>query len=34
MLKLVDAVNDHGLTDRGRILVTLPIDPEDFTRRN
>ena len=28
VLKLVDAVNDNGLTDRGKILATLPIDPQ------
>ena len=28
ILKLVDAVSDHGLTDRGRILATLLIDPQ------
>ena len=28
ILKLVGAVDDHGLTDRGRILATLPIDPQ------
>ena len=28
VLKLVDAVNDNGLTGRGKILATLPIDPQ------
>ena len=30
VLKLVDAVSDYGLTDRGRILATLPIDPHNY----
>ena len=28
ILKLIDAVSDHGLTDRGRILAKLPIDTQ------
>ena len=28
ILKFVDAVSDTGLTDRGKILATLPIDPQ------
>ena len=28
ILKFVDAISDAGLTDRGKILATLPIDPQ------
>ena len=28
ILKFVDAISDTGLTDRGKILATLPIDPQ------